>query len=132
MSMTDPIADMLTRIRNACRAGHKKVDIPASRLKREIARILMEQKFIHHSLIIDDHRGGVLRLYLRYDQHNESVIRGILRVSKAGLRYYVGRDKMPRVLNGLGVAILTTSRGVLTDQECRRLKVGGEVICHVW
>jgi small subunit ribosomal protein S8 len=132
MSMTDPIADMLTRIRNACQAGHKKVDMPASRLKREVARILMEQKFIHHYLVIDDHRGGSLRLYLRYDQHNESVIREIRRVSRPGLRYYVGKDEVPRVLSGLGIAIVTTSRGVLTDQECRRLRVGGEVICHVW
>lgn len=132
MSMTDPIADMLTRIRNACRAGHKKVDIPASRLKKEIARILVEQRFIHHAITVEDHKREVLRLYLRYDQQNENIIKEIRRVSKPGLRYYVGKDKVPQVLKGLGVAVLTTSRGVLTDKECRRLKLGGEVICYVW
>lgn len=132
MSMTDPIADMLTRIRNASRAGHKKVDVPASRLKREIARILVEKRFVQHYIPIEDQGHSVLRLYLRNDEQDKTIIRGIRRLSKPGLRTYVGKTEIPRVLNGLGIAIISTSRGVMTDQDCRRLKVGGEVICHVW
>ena len=132
MSMTDPIADMLTRIRNAYRAKHRKVDVPASRLKREIARILTEEKFIHNYAYIEDRKQGYLRLYLRYDDEDRSLIQGIQRVSRPGLRIYVKKDEVPRVLNGLGVAVLSTSRGILTDRQCRQMEVGGEVLCSVW
>ena len=132
MSMTDPIADMLTRIRNACMAGHRKVDIPSSKMKREIARILKERGFIHNYAYVDDNRQGYLRLYLKYSGENESAILGLRRVSRPGLRRYVGKDEIPRVLNGLGVAVLSTSRGILTDDEARKAGVGGEVICSIW
>ena len=132
MSVTDPIADMLTRIRNACLAGHRKVDIPSSKMKREIARILKERGFIHNYAYVDDNRQGYLRLYLKYSGEEESVIVGIRRISRPGLRKYVGVDEVPRVLNGLGMALLSTSRGILTDDEARVAGVGGEVICSVW
>ena len=132
MSMTDPIADMLTRIRNAYRAKHRKVDIPASRVKREIARILTEEKFIHNYAYIDDRKQGYLRLYLRYDDEDRGLVQGIQRVSRPGLRTYVKKDNVTRVLNGLGVAILSTSRGILTDRQCRQLGIGGEILCQVW
>jgi len=132
MSMTDPNADMLTRIRNACLAKHKKVDIPGSNMKREVARILAEEKFIENYLFVEDNKQGYVRLYLRYDEDGNSVIRGVRRISKPGLRVYVGKDEVPRVLNGLGTAILSTSRGVMTDRACREAGVGGEVICYVW
>ena len=130
--MTDPIADMLTRVRNACRAGHRKVDIPSSRMKREIARILKESGFVHNYAYIDDNRQGYLRLYLKYSPDEESVLQGLKRESRPGLRKYVGKDEIPRILNGLGVAILSTSKGILTDRTARREGVGGEVICSVW
>ncbi len=130
--MTDPIADMLTRVRNACRAGHRKVDIPSSRMKREIARILKESGFVHNYAYIDDNRQGYLRLYLKYSPNEESAIQGLTRESRPGLRKYVGKDEIPRILNGLGVAILSTSKGILTDRTARREGVGGEVICSVW
>ena len=132
MSMTDPVSDMLTRIRNACKAKHKKVDIPASNLKKDIARILTEQKFINNFAFIDDAKQGIIRLYLKYDNNELSIIRGIRKISKPGLRKYVGRDEIPKVLNGLGIAILSTSRGILTDKESKNLGVGGEVLCYVW
>lgn len=132
MSMTDPIADMLTRIRNACKANHRKVDVPASRLKREIARILTEERFIYNYAYIDDRKQGHLRLYLRYDDKERSVIQGIERISRPGLRIYVNKDEIPRVLNGLGMAVLSTSKGLLTDRQCRQIEVGGEVLCYVW
>ena len=130
--MTDPIADMLTRVRNACCAGHRKVDIPSSRMKREIARILKESGFVHNYAYIDDNRQGYLRLYLKYSPDEESAIQGLTRESRPGLRKYVGKDEIPRILNGLGVAILSTSKGILTDRTARREGVGGEVICSVW
>lgn len=130
--MTDPIADMLTRVRNACRAGHRKVDIPSSGMKREIARILKESGFVHNYAYIDDNRQGYLRLYLKYSSDEESAIQGLNRESRPGLRKYVGKNEIPRILNGLGVAILSTSRGILTDRTARREGVGGEVICSVW
>ena len=129
---TDPIADMLTRVRNACRAGHRKVDVPSSAMKREIARILKERGFVHNYAHIEDNRQGYLRLYLKYSSDEESAIRGLKRESRPGLRKYVGKDEIPRILNGLGVAILSTSKGVLTDRVARREGVGGEVICSVW
>ncbi|MDZ7338216.1 MAG: 30S ribosomal protein S8 [candidate division KSB1 bacterium] len=132
MSMTDPIADYLTRIRNALRAGHKKVDIPASRLKTEITRILQEQHFIHSFVLVEDGRQGILRIYLRYDENEEPVISGLERVSKPGQRKYVGAAEIPRVLNNLGIAILSTSKGVMTGQQARKAGVGGEVLCYVW
>ena len=132
MSMTDPIADMLTRIRNACRAGHKKVDVPASNLKRELARIMLEQGYLEKVYYVEDDKQGMLRLYLRYDREGNPVIQGLQRVSKPGLRMFSGAKDMNRVLNGLGVAIVTTSRGVMTDHDCRQQGVGGEVLCKVW
>ncbi len=130
--MTDPIADMLTRVRNACRAGHRKVDIPSSRMKREIARILKESGFVHNYAYIDDNRQGYLRLYLKYSSDEEGAIQGLKRESRPGLRKYVGKAEIPRILNGLGVAILSTSKGILTDRTARREGVGGEIICSVW
>ena len=130
--MTDPIADMLTRVRNACQAGHRKVDIPSSKMKREIARILKERGFVHNYAYVDDNRQGYLRLYLKYSPEEESVIQGLQRESRPGLRRYVAKDEIPRVLNGLGIAILSTSKGVVTDGDARQEGVGGEVICSVW
>ena len=132
MSMTDPIADMLTRIRNACSAKHPKVDVPASRLKREVARVLAESRFIDNFAFIEDGKQGILRLYLRYDQNDNSIIRGLERVSKPGLRQYAGKADIPRVLRGLGIAIVSTSKGVMTDKEARMNGVGGEILCSVW
>jgi small subunit ribosomal protein S8 len=132
MSMTDPIADMLTRIRNACHAKHPRVDVPASNLKREVARVLAECRFIDNFAHIEDNKQGVLRLYLRYDRESNSIIRGLKRVSRPGLRNYSGKDERPRVLRGLGVAIVSTSQGVMTDREARTAGVGGEVLCNVW
>ena len=132
MSMTDPIADMLTRIRNACSAKHSKVDVPASKLKREVARVLAESRFIDNFAFIEDSKQGILRLYLRYDQNDNSIIRGLERVSKPGLRQYSGKANIPRVLRGLGIAIISTSKGVMTDKEARMNGVGGEILCSVW
>ncbi len=130
--MTDPVADMLTCIRNANRAGHEKVDIPSSRLKVEIARILKDEGFIQSYKVIEDKRQGMLRVTLKYGPGNEPALRGISRVSKPGLRVYARTAKIPRVMSGLGVAILTTSRGVMTDREARSQSVGGEILCYVW
>ena len=132
MSMTDPIADMLTRVRNATRAKHRKVDIPSSNMKREIARIMKDRGFIHNYAFVEDNRQGYLRLYLKYNEQEESVIQGLERVSRPGLRRYVGKDGIPRVLNGLGMAILSTSSGILTDTDARKAGVGGEVLCQMW
>jgi small subunit ribosomal protein S8 len=132
MSMTDPVADMLTRVRNASRAGHRKVDIPSSKMKREVARILKERGFVHNYAYVDDGLQGYLRLYLKYSEEEEGAIQGLQRVSRPGLRKYVGKDEIPRVLNGLGVAILSTSKGVLTGVEARQVGVGGEYVCRVW
>jgi len=130
--MTDPIADMLTRVRNACQAGHRKVDMPSSKMKREIARILKDHGFIHNYAYVDDNRQGYLRLYLKYDVEDTCAIQGVRRESRPGLRNYVGKTDIPRVLNGLGVAILSTSKGILTDADARQEGVGGELICSVW
>jgi len=132
MSMTDPIADMLTRVRNACKAKHRRVDVPASNLKREIARVLAETRFIDNFALVQDDKQGMLRLYLRYDSDNRSLIRGIQRMSRPGLRHYAPRTEVPRVLRGLGIAIVSTSNGVMTDREARKAGVGGEVLCKVW
>ena len=132
MGMTDPIADMLTRIRNASGAKHRSVDVPASKLKREIARVLAENRFIDNFAHIEDNKQGVLRLYLRYQEENKNIIRGLERVSKPGLRHYASKERVPRVLRGLGIAIVTTSKGVMTDREARTAGIGGEVLCMVW
>jgi small subunit ribosomal protein S8 len=129
--MTDPIADMLTRIRNASQAKHKRVDLPVSRLKTEIARILKENHFIHDFKILDDGRHGVLRVYLKYYE-DKPVIRSLRRVSRPGRRVYKGAGEMPRVRNGLGLAIVSTSKGMMSDRQARSQKVGGEVMALVW
>jgi small subunit ribosomal protein S8 len=130
--MTDPIADMLTRVRNATMAGHRKVDVPSSRMKREIARIMKDRGFIHNFAHVEDNRQGYLRLYLKYDGEEQSAIQGMRRVSRPGLRRYVRKSSIPRVLNGLGVAILSTPEGILCDDEARRAGVGGELLCSIW
>ncbi len=132
MSMTDPISDMLTRIRNACQAKHVKVEIPASNVKKEIARILLEQKYINNFVVIDDNKQGIIKVYLKYGPTGESVISVLNRVSKPGRRVYVKAASVPRVLNGLGIAILTTPKGILTDRQARQTLTGGEVLCQVW
>lgn len=132
MSMNDPISDMLTRIRNAGRAGHRRVDMPVSKLKIEIARILTENHFVHGYKILDDGRHGLLRVYLKYTEDDRPVIRSLQRVSRPGLRRYVGADDVPRVRSGMGIAILSTSRGVMTDRDARRERVGGEVLATVF
>lgn len=129
--VTDPIADMLTRIRNANLARHRRVDIPVSKLKIELARLLKENHYVHDYKLLDDGKRQVLRLYLKYYQ-DKPVIRELRRVSKPGLRKYVGVDEIPRVRNGLGMAVLSTSRGVMTDGEARAAKVGGELLALVW
>lgn len=129
---SDPVADALTRLRNANAAGHEKVDIPSSRLKVEIARILKEEGFVKSYRVIDDPKQAILRVYLKYGPDNERVLRGITRTSRPGLRVYTRTRKIPRVLSGMGIAILSTSKGVMTDQEARRQAVGGEVLCYVW
>jgi len=130
--MTDPIADMLTRIRNASSAEHEKVDIPASKLKVRIAEILKEEGFIRNFRVIDDRKQGRLRVYLKYGTGHEKVISGMVRVSKPGRRVYVPHDKIPSILAGMGIAILSTPRGVVVDKESRKLRVGGEILCYVW
>lgn len=132
MAMTDPISDMLVRIRNAIKAKHEKVNIPASKLKNEIAVILKEEGFIKNFKLIKDRKQGILRIYLKYENETESVIQGLKRISKPGCRIYATQENIPMVLNGMGVAILSTNKGVLTDKICREQKVGGEVLCHVW
>jgi small subunit ribosomal protein S8 len=129
--VTDPISDMLTRIRNALQIRAEKVDIPASRMKVEIARILKEEGFIKTYKILKDKRQGILRIVPRYVE-SESVISGLKRISKPGRRIYVGSNEIPKVMGGVGIAILTTSKGIISDKTSRREGVGGEIICHVW
>lgn len=130
--ITDPVADYLARVRNAQQARHRHVDIPASKQKRAITQILVEKGYVRNYLNIDDGKQGLLRVYLKYDQDGEPAIRFIKRVSSPGLRNYVGADDLPRVQNGLGIAILSTSRGMMTDKEARRVHVGGEVLAYVY
>jgi small subunit ribosomal protein S8 len=132
MSMTDPIADYLTRVRNAIKAKQTKVDIPYSKLKEEITKILVEYRYIQNFINIDDGKQGMIRIYLRYDEDENSVITTLKRVSKPGLRKYVKANEIPRVLNNLGIAILSTSKGVVTDRDARESGVGGEVLCYIW
>jgi small subunit ribosomal protein S8 len=132
MSVSDPIADMLTCIRNAAQAQHKKVDVPASRVKEEILKVLQREKFIRAYRRVEDDKQGLLRVYLQYSPEVGSVISHLKRISKPGRRVYVGRDRIPRVQNGLGAAILSTSQGVMTDREARKVGVGGEFIAEVY
>lgn len=132
MVMTDPIADLLTRIRNANMVYHESLEVPSSKLKKEIVDILKREGFIRDYEYIEDNKQGILRIYLKYGPNKERVITGLKRISKPGLRIYVKADEVPRVLNGLGIAILSTSKGVLTDKEARAQHVGGEVIAYVW
>ena len=132
MQITDPIADMLTRIRNAGTAKHETVDIPASKMKKAIAEILLEEGYIKSFQIIDDGTQGVIRVTLKYLPGKEKAIQGLRRVSKPGLRVYAGADELPKVLKGLGIAIISTSKGIMTDKKARALHVGGEVLAFVW
>ena len=132
MHITDPIADMLTRIRNANNAKHDTVDVPASNMKKAIAQILLEEGYIKNFQLIDDGTQGVIRITLKYGAGKEKVISGLRRVSKPGLRVYAGAEELPRVLHGLGVAIVSTSKGVMTDKKAREAHVGGEVLAFVW
>lgn len=130
--ITDPVADLLTRIRNAARAGHEQVEIPGSRLKLEIVKILEQEKFIRGYQFIQDDRQGMIRVFLKYGSKREPVVAQLKRVSRPGLRVYAPADRIPRVMNGMGIAILSTSHGLLPDRECRKQHVGGEVLCYVW
>ena len=132
MQITDPIADMLTRIRNAGTAKHESVDVPASKMKKSIAEILLKEGYIKAYQLVDDGTQGVIRITLKYLPGKEKAIQGLKRVSKPGLRIYAGADELPRVLKGLGVAIVSTSKGVMTDKEARAAHVGGEVLAFVW
>ena len=133
MHITDPIADMLTRIRNANNAKHDTVDVPASNMKKSIAQILLDEGYIKNYQLIDDGTQGIIRITLKYAQPNkEKVITGLRRVSKPGLRMYAGADELPRVIKGLGVAIVSTSKGVMTDKAARAAHVGGEVLAFIW
>ena len=132
MQITDPIADMLTRIRNANNAKHDTVDVPASNMKKAIAQILLDEGYIKNFQLIDDGTQGVIRITLKYNANKEKVITGLRRVSKPGLRVYAGADELPRVLRGLGIAIVSTSKGVMTDKAARAQHVGGEVLAFVW
>lgn len=132
MQITDPIADMLTRIRNANSAKHETVDIPASNMKKAIAEILNEEGYIKNYQVIEDDKQGVIRIALKYGPSKEKVISGLKRVSKPGLRIYAGADELPRVLKGLGIAIISTSKGIMTDKKARKENIGGEVLAFVW
>ena len=132
MQITDPVADMLTRIRNANTAKHEKVDVPASNLKKSIAQILLDEGYIKSYEVVDDGTQGIIRITLKYLAGKEKVISGLRRVSKPGLRVYAGADELPKVLKGLGVAIISTSKGVMTDKAARANHVGGEVLAFVW
>ena len=132
MNTTDPIADMLTRIRNANSAKHKTVDVPASKMKTAIAEILFKEGYIKSFEIINNENQGIIRITLKYDEKGTRVIDGIKRISKPGLRVYAGKEELPKVLNGLGIAIISTSQGLKTDKEARQLGIGGEVLAYVW
>jgi small subunit ribosomal protein S8 len=132
MAVTDPIADMLTVIRNGCKAKQKRVEVPASRVKSEILKVLLKEKYIANYRYISDTKQGKLRIYLKYTETEASVITGLRRISKPGLRVYRAADKIPRVRGGLGVAIISTSQGIVTSADALKRGIGGEVICHVW
>lgn len=132
MQITDPISDMLTRIRNANSARHKSVDVPASNLKKAVADILLEEGYILGYDYIDDNKQGILRINLKYGANKEKVISGLKRISKPGLRVFTGKDELPKVLGGLGIAIISTSQGVMTDKKARKSGIGGEVLAYIW
>ena len=132
MQITDVIADMLTRIRNAGTAKHETVDVPASNVKNAIAQILVEEGYVKEVQTIDDGKQGVIRLYLKYTENKKPVISGIKRISKPGLRIYASKDELPKVLDGLGVAVISTSKGIMTDKKARKLGIGGEVMAYIW
>ena len=132
MTMTDPIADMLTRIRNANMVRHEKLEVPASNVKKEIAEILKREGFIRDVEYVEDNKQGIIRIFLKYGKDNERVITGLKRISKPGLRVYAKTDEVPKVLNGLGIALVSTSQGLLTDKEARAKQVGGEILAYIW
>ena len=132
MVMTDPIADFLTRVRNANTAKHASFEVPASKVKKDIANILKNEGFIKNADVIEDDKQGIIRVFLKYGQDEERVITGLKRISKPGLRVYAKADEVPKVLNGLGIAIISTSQGVFTDKQARAKNVGGEVLAYVW
>ncbi|CEG24408.1 30S ribosomal protein S8 [Planococcus massiliensis] len=132
MTMTDPIADMLTRIRNANMVRHEKLELPASNVKKEIAEVLKREGFVRDVEYVEDDKQGMIRIFLKYGANNERVITGLKRISKPGLRVYAKTDEVPRVLNGLGIALVSTSQGLVTDKEARAKKIGGEIIAYVW
>lgn len=132
MNITDPIADMLTRIRNAGSSKHKTVDIPASNMKRAIADILFKEGYIKSYEEISDETQGIIRVTLKYDENGKKVISGLKRISKPGLRVYASKDELPKVLNGLGIALISTSKGIMTDKEARQNGIGGEVLAYIW
>ena len=132
MQITDPIADLLTRIRNANGAGHQTVEIPASNMKKAVVQILFEEGYIKKYEVTPDNQQGMIRVWLKYGENKSKVIAGLKRVSKPGLRVYANRDELPRVLKGLGVAIISTSKGVMTDKKARSERIGGEVLAFVW
>jgi len=132
MAVSDPVADFLTGIRNAIGARHRKVDVPSSRLKTEIARVLLRERFINNFKTIEDRKRGILRIYLKYTGDEVPVITGLRRVSTPGRRVYVGKGRVPRVMAGLGTSIVSTSRGLMTDREAREAGLGGELMCQVW
>jgi len=131
-AITDPVADLLTRIRNASRAGHEQVEIPASKLKLGIVKILAQEKFIRGYQYVSDELQGTIRVFLKYSEKREPVLTDLQRISRPGRRVYAGVGEIPRVMNGMGVAILSTSTGLLPDRECRKNRIGGEVLCYVW
>ncbi len=132
MTMTDPIADMLTRIRNANMVRHEKLEVPASNVKKEIAEILKREGFVRDVEYVEDNKQGIIRIFLKYGRDNERVITGLKRISKPGLRVYAKTNEVPKVLNGLGIALVSTSQGVLTDKEARAKQIGGEILAYVW
>ena len=132
MSVSDPVADFLTCIRNAIGAKHRKVDLPASNMKTELAKVLLRERFINNFKTIEDSKQGVLRIYLKYTNDETPVITGLKRVSKPGRRVYVGKARIPRVMGGLGMSVVSTSRGLMTDREAREAGLGGELVCQVW
>jgi small subunit ribosomal protein S8 len=132
MSVSDPVADFLTCIRNAIGAKHRKVDVPSSKMKAELAKVLLRERFINNFKTIEDTRQGVLRIYLKYTNDETPVITGIKRISKPGRRVYVNKTRIPRVMGGLGISVVSTSRGLMTDREAREAGLGGELVCQVW
>jgi small subunit ribosomal protein S8 len=132
MSVSDPVADFLTCIRNAIGAKHRKVDVPSSKMKAELAKVLLRERFINNFKTIEDTRQGVIRIYLKYTNDETPVITGIKRISKPGRRVYVNKTRIPRVMGGLGISVVSTSRGLMTDREAREAGLGGELVCQVW